>query len=433
MIVAEEPRDELPTNLPRLSLHVPEPKFRPGDAVDFTAVDIPPAGAARRPDTAAPAADFPELAYTLVRVLDDDNQAVGPWNPRLSPDVLRRILRNMVRLRAFDDRMFRAQRQGKTSFYMKALGEEAVAVAAAHALDYEDMCFPSYRQQGLLIARDWPLVDMMNQIYSNTADRLQGKQLPIMYSAREAGFFSISGNLTTQYPQAVGWAMASAAKGDSRIAAVWCGEGSTAEGDFHNACTFAAVYRAPVVMNVVNNQWAISSFSGFAGAESTTFAARAIGYGIAGLRVDGNDALAVYAATQWAAERARTNQGPTLIEHFTYRTEGHSTSDDPSQYRSAGEPTAWPLGDPIRRLKDHLIAIGEWDEDRHAAQDKECAEEVRAAQKAAEANGILGHGLHQPLDTLFDGVFEEMPPHLREQQAQMMAEEEASGRPWARK
>ncbi|MDQ1232299.1 3-methyl-2-oxobutanoate dehydrogenase (2-methylpropanoyl-transferring) subunit alpha [Sphingomonas sp. SORGH_AS_0879] len=420
-------------NLAPLQLHVPEPKFRPGDAVDFAGVEVPPAGAQRRPDTAAPADSFHELAYTLIRVLDDEGRAVGPWDPKLSPDRLRRMLRHMVLLRAFDERMFRAQRQGKTSFYMKALGEEAVAVAAAHALDHEDMCFPSYRQQGLLIARDWPLVDMMNQIYSNSADRLGGKQLPIMYSAKEAGFFSISGNLTTQYPQAVGWAMASAAKGDTRIAAVWCGEGSTAEGDFHSACTFAAVYRAPVVMNVVNNQWAISSFSGFAGAEATTFAARAIGYGLAGLRVDGNDALAVYAATQWAAERARTNQGATLIEHFTYRTEGHSTSDDPTQYRSAGEPTAWPLGDPIRRLKDHLIGLGEWDEDRHAAQDREVAEQVRAAQKAAEANGILGHGLHQPLDSMFDGVFEEMPWHLREQRQQMLDEERASGRPWARK
>ncbi|KQT31242.1 2-oxoisovalerate dehydrogenase [Sphingomonas sp. Leaf412] len=421
------------SNLKPLSLHVPEPKFRPGDAVDFAAVEIPPAGAARRPDTAAPAREFTDLAYTLVRVLDEENRAVGPWDPKLSPDTMRRMLRHMVLVRAFDERMFRAQRQGKTSFYMKCLGEEAVAIAAAHALDDEDMCFPSYRQQGLLIARGCPLVDMMNQIYSNTGDKLQGKQLPIMYSERRFGFFSISGNLTTQYPQAVGWAMASASKGDTRIAATWCGEGSTAEGDFHSALTFATVYRAPVIFNVVNNQWAISSFSGFAGAEATTFAARAVGYGIAGLRVDGNDALAVYAATQWAAERARTNAGPTLIEHFTYRAEGHSTSDDPTQYRSAGEPTAWPLGDPIRRLKDHLIAIGEWDEDRHAAQDRELAEHVKAEQKAAEKNGILGHGLHQPLDTLFDGVFEEMPWHLREQQAQMLAEETASGRPWDRK
>ena len=420
-------------NLKPLVLHVPEPRFRPGDEVDFGDVEVPPAGAAARPDTAAQAASFTELAYGLVRVLDEEGRAVGPWDPKLSPDMLRRMLRAMALTRAYDERMFRAQRQGKTSFYMKSTGEEAVAVAAAFALDRDDMCFPSYRQQGLLISRDWDLVDMMNQVYSNKGDRLEGKQLPIMYSTKEGSFFSISGNLATQYPQAVGWAMASAAKGDTRIAATWCGEGSTAEGDFHSACTFASVYRAPVILNVVNNQWAISSFSGFAGAEATTFAARAIGYGIAGLRVDGNDALAVYAATQWAAERARTNQGPTLIELFTYRAEGHSTSDDPGQYRSAGEANAWPLGDPVRRLKDHLIALGEWDEERQAAMDKELAEKVRAAQKEAEKNGVLGHGLHQPLDTMFEGVYEEMPWHLREQQQQMLDEEEASGRPWARK
>lgn len=420
-------------NLPPLQLHVPEPRFRPGDAVDFLDVAVPPAGAQPRPDPAAAPADFPELAYTLIRVLDDAGAAHGPWDPKLPAETLRRMLRAMALTRAFDERMFRAQRQGKTSFYMKSTGEEAVAVAAAFALDYEDMCFPSYRQQGLLIARGWSLVDMMNQIYSNSADRLQGKQLPIMYSAKEAGFFTISGNLATQYPQAVGWAMASAAKGDSRIAATWCGEGSTAEGDFHSACTFASVYRAPVILNVVNNQWAISSFSGFAGAEATTFAARALGYGIAGLRVDGNDPLAVYAATAWAAERARTNHGPTLIELFTYRAEGHSTSDDPSAYRSAAEPNAWPLGDPVRRLKDHLIALGEWDEGAHQAQDLELAEAVKLAQKQAEANGILGHGLHQPFETMFEGVFEELPWHLREQRDQLLAEEEASGRPWRHK
>ena len=150
----------------------------------------------------------------------------------------------------------------------------------------------------------------------------------MLFRSKRFGFFSISGNLTTQYPQAVGWAMASAAKGDTRIAATWCGEGSTAEGDFHSAYTFASVYRAPVILGVTNNQWAIWSFSGFAGAETTTFAARSIAYAIPGLRVDGNDVLAIWAATQWASERARLNMGPTLIEFVTYRVEGHSTSDD---------------------------------------------------------------------------------------------------------
>jgi 2-oxoisovalerate dehydrogenase E1 component alpha subunit len=338
------------------------------------------------------------------------------------------MLRHMALTRAYDDRMYRAQRQGKTSFYMKCTGEEATSIAAAYALDRDDMCFPSYRQQGLLIARGWSLVDMMCQVYSNKADRLKGRQMPIMYSAKEASFFSISGNLATQYPQAVGFAMASAARGDTRIAAAWCGEGSTAEGDFHSACTFASVYRAPVILNVINNQWAISSFSGFAGAEATTFAARAIGYGIAGLRVDGNDALAVYAATEWAAERARANGGPTLIEFFTYRAEGHSTSDDPSKYRSAEENVKWPLGDPIARLKQHLILIGAWDEERHVAMDREVAEQVRAAQKEAEGIGVLADGLRQhPVHTMFEEVFEEQPWHLKEQSAQMLQEQKKAG------
>ncbi|ANI78739.1 3-methyl-2-oxobutanoate dehydrogenase (2-methylpropanoyl-transferring) subunit alpha [Sphingobium sp. EP60837] len=414
-------------NLPPLQLHVPEPRYRPGDAADFSDLEIPAAGTAPRPDEAADPGTMRDMAYGLVRVLDDEGQAVGPWDPKLPAKTLIRMLRAMALTRAFDARMFRAQRQGKTSFYMKSTGEEAVSIAAAAALASDDMCFPSYRQQGVLIARGWPLIDMMNQIYSNKGDRLKGRQLPIMYSAREASFFSISGNLATQYPQAVGWAMASAARGDTRIAATWCGEGSTAEGDFHSACTFASVYRAPVILNVVNNQWAISSFSGFAGAEATTFAARAIGYGIAGLRIDGNDALAVYAATRWAADRARANGGPTLIEHFTYRAEGHSTSDDPSAYRSADEGSHWPLGDPIARLKQHCIALGIWDEERQAAMDKELAEQVRDAAREAEKNGILGHGLHHPMESMFEDVFEEMPWHLREQQQQMLDEAKAAG------
>ncbi len=409
-------------NLPGLSLHVPVPHYRPGDPVDFSHITVPPAGVQPRPAENCPAAETHPLCLDLIRVLDDDHQAVGPWNPRLSPDQLRLMLRNMALTRAFDERLYRAQRQGKTSFYMKSTGEEATSVAPAMAMASDDMVFPSYRQQGILITRGYPLEDMINQIYSNRMDKLKGRQLPIMYSARDYSFFSISGNLATQYPQAVGWAMASAIKGDTRIAATWCGEGSSAEGDFHSAVVFGAVYNAPVIFNIVNNQWAISSFSGFAGGERTTFAARAMGYGIAGLRVDGNDPLAVYAATQWAAHRARTNKGPTLIEHFTYRAEGHSTSDDPGQYRSAQERDEWPLGDPIVRLKRHLIALGEWSVEQHEAMDLELANRVKAATKSAEKNGILGHGLHHPFHTMFEDVFEELPWHLKEQSEQAIRE-----------
>ena len=410
------------SNKPGLSLHVPEPRSRPGDPVDFSDVDVGAPGKLSRPDETCHPRELHEHAYGLVRVLGDDNRASGPWDPKLDADTLRTMLAHMALTRAFDERMFRGQRQGKTSFYMKCTGEEATSIAAGMALAADDMVFPSYRQQGILIARGYPLIEMINQIYSNKGDKLKGRQLPIMYSSREKSFFTISGNLATQTPQAVGWAMASAIKGDSRIAATWVGEGSTAEGDFHSACTFATVYNAPVILNVVNNQWAISSFSGFAGSERTTFAARALGYGLAGLRVDGNDALACYAAERWAANRARANAGPTLIEFFTYRAEGHSTSDDPAQYRSAHEGSEWPLGDPVNRLKNHLIEIGEWDEDRHATMDRDAAELVRSTTKVAEANGILGHGLHHPFRTMFEDVFEELPWHLKEQAEQAIKE-----------
>lgn len=412
------------SNKPGLTLHVPEPRFRPGDAVDFGHIDLGAPGALPRPDESCRPEELREHVYGLVRVLGDDDRASGPWDPKLDPDTLRAMLGHMALTRAFDERMFRGQRQGKTSFYMKCTGEEATSIAASMALAADDMVFPSYRQQGILIARGYPLLEMINQIYSNKGDKLKGRQLPIMYSSRDKSFFTISGNLATQTPQAVGWAMASAIKGDSRIAATWVGEGSTAEGDFHSACTFATVYNAPVILNVVNNQWAISSFSGFAGAERTTFAARALGYGLAGLRVDGNDALACYAAERWAANRARANAGPTLIEFFTYRAEGHSTSDDPSGYRSAQERSEWPLGDPVNRLKNHLIALGEWDEDRQAAMDLEAAERVRATTKEAEANGILGHGLHHPFRTMFEDVYEDLPWHLKEQAEQAIKERE---------
>jgi 2-oxoisovalerate dehydrogenase E1 component alpha subunit len=409
-------------NAPHLALHVPEPRFRPGDTPDFSNLKIPAAGSAPRPDTTVAASETHPLATQLVRVLGDDHKAVGPWDPKLDPDTLRKMLRDMVMVRIFDDRMYRSQRQGKTSFYMKCTGEEAIAIPAQMALDRDDMHFPTYRQQGLLIARGYPLVEMMNQIYSNKGDKLKGRQLPIMYSDKAYGFFSISGNLGTQFPQAVGWAMAAAIMGDSRIAMGWIGDGATAEGDFHSALTFAAVYNVPVILAVVNNQWAISSFSGIAGAERATFAQRAVGYGIASLRVDGNDALAVYAAVKWASERARANNGPTLIEFFTYRAEGHSTSDDPSGYRPTSEAKAWPLGDPIERLKAHLIALGEWDEERHAAMTAECDAEVRAAQKESEKVGILPQQGKDDIGSMFEDVYAEVPWHLAEQREEALSE-----------
>src|SRR5215472_15387881 len=369
---------------PRLKLHIPAHHPAPGERPDFSYVPRLPAGAVERPDIDVPAQQTHHLAYSLIRVLDDENNAVGAWDPHLDADTLRRGLRAMMLTRAYDDRMYRVQRQGKTSFYMKCTGEEAIGVAQAFALAPDDMAFPTYRQQGILLARDWPLVDMMCQVYSNAKDRLKGRQMPVLYSVREASVFSIAGNLGNQFPQAVGWAMASAYKGDHRIAVAWTGEGATAEADFHHALTFAAVYRAPVVLNVVNNQWAISSHQEIAGGEAATFAARAIGFGLACLRVDGNDFLAVYSATRWAADRARANCGGTLIELFTCRAASHSTSDDPSRYRPQDDPQNWPLGDPVERLKRHLIRLGEWSKERHEAQEKELTQLVRETDRQAQ-------------------------------------------------
>ena len=212
-----------------LSLHVPEPEFRPGSRPDFSGVTIPKAGSVRRPSVDVAPEEVRDLGYSIIRVLNRAGEAVGPWSGELSDEALLDGLKTMMKVRAYDVRMQMAQRQGKTSFYMQCTGEEAIACAFQKALEKGDMNFPTYRQQGLLIASGYPLVDMMCQIYSNSNDPMKGRQLPVMYSSKKHCFFSISGNLGTQYPQAVGWAMASAIKGDTRIAAGWIGDGSTAE------------------------------------------------------------------------------------------------------------------------------------------------------------------------------------------------------------
>jgi 2-oxoisovalerate dehydrogenase E1 component alpha subunit len=246
----------------RSRLHVPEPPARPGQPPDFSYLQLSPAGAVARPEITASWRESMAAATGLIRVLDDQHRAIGPWNPRLETADLQVGLRHMLLTRLYDDRMVRSQRQGKLSFYMKSTGEEAVSVAAGMALQPGDMLFPAYRNQGLQVVRGRPLVDLMCQLLSNTRDMCKGRQLPVMYHSAAANLFSISGNLATQFPQAVGWAMAAAIKGEEHIASTWTGEGSTAEADFHHALLFASVYRAPVILNVVNNQWAISTFQG---------------------------------------------------------------------------------------------------------------------------------------------------------------------------
>jgi 2-oxoisovalerate dehydrogenase E1 component alpha subunit len=403
---------------PVLRLRIPEPRRLTG-AGERVARHISPAGEMRKPDLDEKVERLALMRKQLVRVIDDDGSAVGPWVPELTFEDKVRGLRDMMLVRSFDARLLRAHRQGKISFYMQCLGEEAIATAQQRALQPGDMHFPTYRQQGLLIASGYPLVDMMNQVLSNEHDPLHGRQLPVMYSSKAHGFFSISGNLATQYVQAVGWAMASALRGDSAIASAWIGEGASSESDFHAALVFASTYQAPVILNIVNNHWAISTPEDFARGASATFADRGYGFSIPALRVDGNDYLAVYAVSQWAAERARTNRGPTMIEWVTLRVGAHSTSDDPSVYRPADEASTFPLGDPIERLRGHLVAVGEWDDARHAALHDEVEQQVADAFAEADSHGSVKSGAIGSPRSMFDDVYATLPRHLVEQREQV--------------
>ncbi len=281
------------------------------------------------------------------------------------------------------------------------------------------MHFPTYRQQGLLISAGYPIVQMMNQVLSNAHDPLWGASSPCCTPSKSHGFFSISGNLATQYIQAVGWAMASAMRGGTAIASAWIGEGSSAESDFHAALVFASTYQAPVVLNIVNNHWAISTPEDFARGASATFSDRGYGFSIPALRVDGNDYLAAFAVSQWAAQRARTNLGPTLLEWITLRRGAHSTSDDPSMYRPEGETESFPLGDPIDRLRMHLVVQGDWDDARHDDLRREVDAEVEAAFAEADSHGSVKSGAIPSTRTMFDDVYKELPRHLREQREQV--------------
>lgn len=403
-------------------LHVPTGSSRPGEKPDFRALHLVSDDAMFRPAPDCETREAEPLAHGLVRVLDDEGMAGGPWLPELSDEHLLQGLRHMVHVRAYDERMFRMQRQGQLSFYIKSTGEEAVAIAQGMALDSGDMLFPAYRQQGLLFVRGRDVVDMMCHCISNARDNCKGRQMPVFYTWKDGNFFSISGNLATQFSQAVGWAMASAYKGEAHIAATWVGDGSTAEADVHNAMLFAATYRAPVILNIVNNQWAISTPQSFA-AGGTTFAARALGYNIPGIRVDGNDFLAVHAVTDWAAQRARGGFGPTVIELVTYRVAGHSTSDNPDAYRAHNESEAWPLGDPVARLKQHLIGRDLWSEPQQQALETELKEAISRDWKQALSYGSLEDGPHWPVATMFDDVFQHLPAHLLRQRQQLEEEE----------
>ncbi|MBN28480.1 MAG: 3-methyl-2-oxobutanoate dehydrogenase (2-methylpropanoyl-transferring) subunit alpha [Euryarchaeota archaeon] len=400
-------------------IRVPDAPFRPGEEASFENWPWKPGDFPMPDPKNCRFEDTVDLANGLVRVLDDDGNASGEWDPGLTAEQLLEGLEHMVRLRIFDDRMMKMQRTGLLSFYMRSLGEEAVAIAQTMALEEQDWIFPTYRQPGAQFVRGRSMVSMICHCIGNEEDNIKGRQMPVHYSYREGRFISISSPVGTQFSQAVGVSLASSYKGLDEVTITWIGDGASAEGDYHYALNFASVFNAPVILNLVNNQWAISTHANFATGMGS-FASRGIPFGLASIRVDGNDFLALYSVTKWARERAASGSGATHIEVLTYRTGAHSSSDDPSRYRPKDEHTHWPGGDPVDRLKEHLIKLGEWSEDQHKELEERIDGEVIDAYKEAVKFGDLANGPYPSADTIFTEVYEEMPWHLREQHDEMM-------------
>jgi len=397
---------------------VGKPPARPDGKPRFAAWTEKPSDLSRPDPTTCSAPDTHDHAHGLIRVLSDDGNAEGEWDPKIDDSTLLEGLGYMMKLRVFDDRMIKMQRTGKLSFYMRSLGEEAIAIAQTMALKKQDWIFPSYRQPGAQFVRGRDLVSMINHCVGNIEDNVKGRQMPVHYTWKEGRFISISSPVGTQFSQAIGVAMASAYKGLDEACITWIGDGASAEGDYHYAVNFASTFKPPVILCVVNNQWAISTHRNLA-TGGRNFAARGLAYDIPCLRVDGNDFLAVYAATQWARQRIDAGLGPTHMELYTYRTGPHSSSDDPSVYRHADEADYWPGGDPVERLKEHAIKKGIWSEEKHSALEKILGEEIMAAYKEAVKNGDLANGPYPPASTIFTEVYEEVPWHIQEQREEL--------------
>ncbi len=353
--------------------------------------------------------------------LPDDDPALGLYQvlpesglpdparvPRLSADEARRIYRGMVTIRTMDERLLALQRQGRIGFYGEARGQEAAVIGAAAALGPEDWLVPALREAGASIFRGLPLGEYIAQIFGNAHDPALGRQLPCHPGSRAARYVTMSSCIATQLPHATGMAWAARLRGDPTVVLGCLGDGATSEEDFHVAANFAGVYHLPVVFFCQNNQWAISTPSKIQTA-SPTFAIKAVAYGFPGVRVDGNDVLAVYSVVKDAVERARSGGGPTLVEALTYRVSAHSSSDDPSRYRDERVTEDWRKKDPIDRLRRFLISQGLLDDAADAKLRAAVETEVRDAIAAEEPVGP------PPLESLVRDVFADVPPHLREQ------------------
>jgi pyruvate dehydrogenase E1 component alpha subunit len=358
----------------------------------------------------SPDALAPDLG--LHRVLRDDGSADPDTDPHMSPELLLRAYREMKRLRLLDARMILLQRQGRVGFYGACTGQEATPIAAALAIEPRDWVFQALRESVMMLVRGFPLAQYVAQVFGNSGDILKGRQMPSHMSGRSVNQVSWSSCLGPQLPQAVGAAWAAKLRHEPTVVLGFVGDGATSEPDFHAAMNFAAVFKTPNVLICQNNHWAISVPASRQTA-SASFAVKGRAYGIPSVRVDGNDLLAMYGVTNAAVARARRGEGPSFIEAFTYRIGAHSTSDDPTRYRSQAEVEAWMAKDPLMRLRGHLVHLGLCDDERDAVLEHELNAEIAAAISSVESLGPPAR------ETLFEDVYAELPWHLAEQRAEM--------------
>jgi pyruvate dehydrogenase E1 component subunit alpha len=344
---------------------------------------------------------------TLRRVLDEQGREVAA--PPDVPDAdLVALHRHMLKMRLLDQRMLSLQRQGRIGFYGMATGQEASVTGSAYPLRKGDWVFHALRETGVCLWRGTSIQELVCQLIGNSGDVLLGRQMPMHFSDRKVNSVAWSSVIGTQLPHAMGAAYAAKLLKHDTVCVGFIGDGGTSIGDFHAALNFAAVWKVPVVFFCQNNQWAISVPLA-AQTASSSIAVKAVAYGMPGLRVDGNDLLAVIAAQAEAVERARSGGGPTLIESVTFRMGGHSSSDDPTRYRDATLVELWEKRDPVTRFSAWLRGKGLLTDALVEQWTREINDEISAAVTAAEALPPPG------IETIFTDVYAEMPPHLVEQ------------------
>lgn len=356
----------------------------------------------------------PQLTPDVVRVLTDDGSLEEQHDPRLSPEEQVALYRHMVETRQLDERFIVLQRQGRIGFHVGSLGEEATIIGAASALRPQDWIFSCYREYGAALMRGLPLQKLVDNVFGNQNDTVKGRQMPHHVTHRASGWASVSSPVGTQITHAAGFGWAAKMDRADVVALTYFGDGATSSSDFHSAMNLAGVFRIPCVFLCRNNGWAISTPTDRQSA-SRTFAEKAHGYGVPGIRVDGNDVLAVVSVTRRAVARAAAGLGPTLIEAVTYRMGAHTSSDDPNRYRGVEDMEPWRQLDPIQRFREHLVGCGMWDTEREQSLIADIDRRFRGAVAAAEA------APPPALESMFDDVYEKLPWHLVEQRAELLA------------